>query len=295
MIHIAAYFIISTIFIFFPGCEKDNEVLEIVPFIRYSFFVAGHTYGTPGAENMGLYPPFRQRFDIIKNDSSVKFGVLTGDIVRSGTAANWDSVDRDLKELGIPVHFAAGNHDMSDRPLFESRYGRTYYSYIYDRDLFIILDPNIDGWNISHEQLQFLKDELQQKSGYADHIFVLFHQVLWWAPDNLFKNVDINSLSGRAEKINYWDEVEPLFHSLSKPVYLFAGDVGAFSTGDEFMYYHYDNITLIASGMGGGKRDNFVIVDVLSDTTISFCLIAINGDDINALGRLEDYRLEKKK
>jgi hypothetical protein len=116
---------------------------------------------------------------------------------------------------------------------------------------------------------------------------------LWWAPDNIFKNVNINSLDGRADTINYWDEVEPLFHLLPIPVYLFAGDVGASATGDEFMYYHYDNITLIASGMGGEVRDNFVIVDVYNDKTIHFRLIALNGDDINALGKLEDYRLEK--
>ena len=287
------FFVVFTIVISASGCEKDIEGQETVPHLQYSFFVAGHTYGKPGVDNIGFHPPFRQKFDLIKNDSSIQFGVLTGDIVSAGTGKNWDEIDRDVEELGKVVHFTVGNHDMSDRQLYETRYGSTYYSYSYDKDLFIVLDPNIDGWNISHEQLQFLKNELQKKSGDADHVFVLFHQVLWWAPDNQFKNIDINSLEGRAEKINFWDEVEPLFHSLSVPVYLFAGDVGAYATGDEFMYYHYDNITLIASGMGGEARDNFVIVDVYNDKTVSFRLIALNGDDINALGKLEDYRLEE--
>ena len=287
------FFVVFTIVISVSGCEKDIEGQETVPHLQYSFFVAGHTYGKPGVDNIGFHPPFRQKFDLIKNDSSIQFGVLTGDIVSAGTGKNWDEIDRDVEELGKVVHFTVGNHDMSDRQLYETRYGSTYYSYSYDKDLFIVLDPNIDGWNISHEQLQFLKNELQKKSGDADHVFVLFHQVLWWAPDNQFKNIDINSLEGRAEKINFWDEVEPLFHSLSVPVYLFAGDVGAHASGDEFMYYHYDNITLIASGMGGEARDNFVIVDVYNDKTVSFRLIALNGDDINALGKLEDYRLEE--
>jgi hypothetical protein len=290
---ITLIFIISSVLVSFSGCKRDGEDPEAIPFIRYSFFVAGHTYGKPGVDNIGFHPPFRQKFDLIKRDSSIKFGVLTGDIVSSGTITNWDEIDRDVEELGITVHFAVGNHDMSDRQLFETRYGNTYYSYSYYNDLFIVLDPYLDNWNISNEQLQFLKDELQQKAGNADHVFVLYHQVLWWAPDNKFKNVDINSLDGRAEKINYWEEVEPLFHSLSVPVYQFAGDVGAFATGDEFMYYRYDNITLIASGMGGEVRDNFVIVDVYSDTTVSYRLIALNGDDIHALGKLEDYRLEE--
>jgi hypothetical protein len=292
---IVLFLLTLTILFSLSGCEKNNGDEKIVPYIQYSFFVAGHTYGKPGVDNIGFHPPFRQKFDLIKNDSTIQFGVLTGDIVCSGTAVNWDEIDLDVEELGLTVHFAVGNHDMSDRQLYETRYGKTYYSFLYNNDLFIILDPYLDHWNISNEQLQFLKNELQQKAGNADHIFVLFHQVLWWAPDNKFKNVKINSLDGRAEEINYWDEVEPLFHSLSVPVYQFAGDVGAFPTGDEFMYYKYDSITLIASGMGGEVRDNFVIADVHSDKTVSFRLIALNGDDINALGKLEDYRLEGKK
>ncbi len=283
-------FFAAGIFFNLASCQTDNEVPDTTVYNRYSFFVAGHTYGKPGVDNAGVHPPFKRKFDLIKSDTLIKFGILTGDIVLNGTAKNWDEVDKDIEELGVPVYFAAGNHDMSDRELFESRYGKTYYSYVYNNDLFIILDPNLDSWNISGEQLQFLTDELREKAGDAADIFILFHQVLWWSADNIFSNLQVNSLALRADTINFWSEVEPLFHSLPNSVYLFAGDVGAYDNGDEFMYYHYDNITFIASGMGGEARDNFVIVDVQPDKTVSFRLIALNGDDINSLGRLEDYR-----
>jgi hypothetical protein len=292
-INITKIFLSGIILFSFQDCRKEDKIQKDKPVIRYSFFVAGHTYGKPGVDNDGFHPPFRQKFDYIKNDSTIKFGVLTGDIVISGTKQDWDGIDRDIAYLGMDVHFAVGNHDMSNRNLFVSRYGPTYYSFTYDKDLFIILDPNIDHWNISGEQLQFLKQELEQKAKDADHVFVLFHQVLWWAPDNIFKNTPPNSLYDRADTITYWKEVEPLFHSLSKPVFLFAGDVGAFPTSHEFMYYRYDSITLIASGMGGEVRDNFVIVDVYSDKSVAFRLIALNGDDMNALGKLEDFKLEE--
>ncbi|MBN1415844.1 MAG: metallophosphoesterase [Bacteroidales bacterium] len=275
------------------GCNINTDTKTTDQSDLYSFFVAGHTYGKPGVDNIGVHPPFRKKFDLIRQDTLIELGVFTGDIVISGTAANWDEIDRDAEELGIPVYFAVGNHDMSNRELYESRYGDTYYSFIYNNDLFIILDPNLDGWNIRHEQLQFLKDELQNNTGKTDNIFVFMHQVLWWSPDNLYKKVLPNSLALRDDSINFWGEVEPLFHSLNNPVFMFAGDVGAFNNGNEYMYHHYDNITLIASGMGGEVRDNFVIVDVKADKTISFRLIALNGDDINALGRLEDYKLEQ--
>ena len=72
---------------------------------------------------------------------------------------------------------------------------------------------------------------------------------------------------------------------------MFAGDVGAFNTGSEFMFHQYDNITLVASGMGGEARDNIVVIDVHEDQSICFRLIALNGSDDSVLGQLEEYEL----
>ena len=191
----------------------------------------------------------------------------------------------------MPIHFAVGNHDISDRILFETRYGKTYFSFIQNDDLFIILDPSLNEWNITGTQLDFLKNKINIHSDSVNNIFVFFHQVLWWSSDNIYQNVIINSTDGRAETTNFWTEIEPLFSQLENNVVMFAGDIGAYPSGDEFMYHTYDNITFIASGMGGEKRDNIVIIDVYSDKSIGYRLVALNGNDINALGKLEDYEL----
>lgn len=272
----------------FSSCAPEANPTDST---LYSFFVAGHTYGKPGVDNVGLHPPFRDKYGFISKDEHIDFGVLTGDIVLRGTSKNWDEVDADIALLKRSVHFAVGNHDMTDRALYESRYGRTYSSFIHKGDLCIILDPNLDQWNISGEQLAFLKETLTRDHENVNNIFVFFHQALWWTADNQYKKLKLNSLQGRAESVNFWSEVEPLFSTLPNKVYMFAGDVGANPTGAEFMYDAYDNITLIASGMGGERRDNFIIADVKEDKTVSFRLIALNGEDINALGKLEDYEL----
>ena len=78
------------------SCSKDGSVVsEEVP-INYSFFIAGHTYGTPGVDNEGVHPPFRNKFDFIKDDESLNFGVFTGDIVPVGTIQNWDEIDQNI-------------------------------------------------------------------------------------------------------------------------------------------------------------------------------------------------------
>jgi hypothetical protein len=270
--------------------EEQKGNIDKSP-VEYSFFIAGHTYGAPGIDNEGVHPPFKNKFDFIKNDKHLGFGVFTGDIVPFGTVTNWDEIDQDIDDLGLPVYFAAGNHDVTDRALFESRYGQTYYSFVDHSDLFIVLDPNLDEWNISGDQLEFLENVLNTEAQNVNNIFVFFHQLLWWEPDNIFQNVALNSFVGRAENINFSTEIAPLFASLTNPVHMLAGDVGAFSTGSEFMFHQFNNITLIASGMGGGIRDNFIIVDVHEDSSVSFRLIALNGDNVNALGELEDYEL----
>lgn len=162
-------------------------------------------------------------------------------------------------------------------------------AYALDTPLMMI-DPNIDEWNISGAQLEFLKNVLNSKANVSRNIFVFFHQLLWWDRHNKYRNVRLNSTEGRADSINFWTEVEPLFHKLPNNVYMFAGDLGAGSWSDNFMYDHYDNITFIASGMGEGNGDNFVIVKVGKEN-ISFELIALNENEVHSLGDFKDYML----
>lgn len=272
------------------GCNKEQNVPEFGQ-VDYSFFVAGHTYGTPGENNVGLYSPFREKFGLINDEEQMALGVLTGDVVRNSTELEWDAVDNNLAEIDVPVHFAIGNHEASNPDLFEVRYGPTYFSFSQASDLFIVLDPNIDGWNISGNQLIFLDSILNLKAENSTNIFVFFHQFLWWDQENVFASVYPNSLTDRTESTNFWSTIEPRFNELKNNVFLFAGDAGAYPTGNEVFYHCYDNIRFIASGMGGGVRDNFIIADVSESGDVRFRLIALNGDNINGLGDLSDHQL----
>ena len=196
-----------------------------------------------------------------------------------------------LRSLIWMFFLVAGNHDVANRPLYESRYGNTFYSFTRFNDLFIVLDPNIAQWNIDGSQLSFLEQQLAFNSEYVDNIFVFFHQMLWWSPDNIFKNVGMNSMEGRDSTINFWTEVMPLFEMVDNEVVMFAGDMGAIPWNPGYMYYQSGHITFIGSGMGRGEEENFIIVSVDADKTISYQLVSLEGDDINNLGLLEDYVL----
>ena len=270
------------------GCTSTKGV-------EYSFFTAGHTYGNPQlkGKEKGLYEPFKDKFTFINNQPNLELGFLLGDVVWG--PKSWPEAQNDIAKLNMPVHIARGNHD---GPLkqFEEKFGESYKRFFKNNDLFIVLDPNIDHWNITNEQLVFLKNTLRNDAKKANHVFIMMHQVIWWTNREYAKPFP-NSIHGKSKQVNYWTKIEPLLQELGKPVYLFAGDVGAFSKEHrkknhiiEYFYNKDRNVTYISTGMGGGVRDNFVITDINKDGSVSFRLVHLNGDDLNGLGRLEDYK-----
>lgn len=279
-------FIVSILIIGLSSCIQNHKNVKSD---AYSFFVAGHSSGFRWIDNKGLHPPFRDQFDLI-NERSPSFGVLLGDIVYESTEQDWKEVDSVLQYLNCTTYFAVGNHDITDRELYEIRYGKTYFSFNHEQDLCIVLDPNIDNWNISGEQLKFLKQTIENKADYCRNIFVFFHQLLWWDNNNKYNKVQMNSKDGRADKINFLGEVMPLFKSTEKPVFMFAGDVGAHWT-ENYFYDTDDNITYIATGMGNDTEDNFIFVNVNTSGKVSFNLISLMGNDTHSVEKIEDYVL----
>lgn len=257
----------------------------------YSFFVAGHTYGKPGGDNPGLHPPFLEIFEWLNNQEDLEFGILTGDIVRSSNAESWDSIDVQLSRLYKKVYFCPGNHDTYNRELYESRYGNPYYAFNRGNDLFIILDGNMDRWNVCGEQLDFLGRSLSKVDDQTNHVFIFVHQLIWWDEHNIFSRVSLNWPPYTPDTTNYWPVVEPMLQTLKVPVVLFAGDLGANNTASSIMYHRDRNITYIASGMGNGNTDNFIVVTVGSGEKPVYKLISL-GKGTSDMGVLEDYDLE---
>lgn len=283
-------FILFCVAIFTMSCGEDEPIIT-EPQVDYSFFVAGHTYGKHGINNIGLHPPFEAFYDTINTFPRMLLGVLTGDIVLSSTTQNWVEVDASIQQLNMPIYFAYGNHDIQwNRPLVENRYGITYKAFTQENDLFILLDSNIDSLNISENQLNFLMHTLDSLGSEAEHIFVFVHHMLWWENDNVFALAEPNGLAQKAENVNFWTEIEPMFNSLDKPVFFFSGDGGANHIARSLTYYKDGDMTYITSGMGHGQKDNFIIVDILDDDNIQFNIKGLNcPDGSDCMGNIEDY------
>ncbi|MEM9822192.1 MAG: hypothetical protein AAF985_14010 [Bacteroidota bacterium] len=243
-----------------PGCKRT-------PSSAYTFFVAGHTYGHPARKAPGLHPPFVEDFAFLQKQEGLACGVFTGDIVYYSRDTFWDQVDREIADLEVPVHFAVGNHDEGARSPFKERYGPTYYHFEQNGDLFLILNPGLKGWNIADEQLAFLRKQLSRANRYHN-IFLFFHQLLWWTPDNGYRKWAPNTTVGRVPNINFWPEIMPMLYEVDRPVYCFAGDIGGNLTKVGLFADHEKNVHLLASGMGNLRDDNYLIVEVGMDKQV---------------------------
>ena len=257
--------------------------------IRYSFFAAGHS-----SHYIGLNPRFVNHFEFIDSYESMNFGFLLGDMVTANPQEqDWLAVEQDLTVLNTFHYKVAGNHDVEDRELYESRYGATYYSIKNENDLFVILDPNIDGWNISGSQLEFYKETIQHYKDSVDHIFIMHHQLLWKVPGELYEAVQWNSNSGRGEDVNFWTEVVSEVQGLNCDVFFYSGDVGGTPWSSSFMYDTFLNIHFIATGMGHSDGENMVITDIMNDGSVEFKLICLSSSEMYCFGELTEYALHE--
>ena len=237
----------------------------------YQFYVAGHAYGSPETLDTGIYKKFYSNISEKAKNNEVDFGFLTGDIVREPSKMSWNVVKEQMSALQINTYMAPGNHDVGNGPhnakrdLYEILYGQTYLSFYRDNDLFIILDPNISGHDIDGDQLRFLKNILRSNAGKNNNVFVLMHQIIWSDNANVveFSQIIPNSKEGKNSGVtNYWAAVAPLLEQQKNEVYVISGDVGAFDNGSELFCNTVKNIKYIASGMGGGVRDNYLLISV---------------------------------
>lgn len=275
-------YLILILFTFFLFGYTTSKKLE------HSFFVAGHTYGSSKSHGKpkGLYNLFKDKFQFINKQKKIKFGVLLGDVVYRPNA--WPEAIKDISKLKMPVYIARGNHDGKLKE-FEKNFGKSYRKFIQDNNLFIILDPNIDDWNITDKQLVFLMNTLRNDGKKVDNIFIFSHQVLWYTKEK-YKRPRPNSTANKALETNFWTKIEPLLRNQGKPVFLYVGDIGNYAKRDCYYYRKDNNITFIGTGMGGGAKDNFIITNIYSDGSVEFQLIALNGENINSLGKLEDFK-----
>jgi len=259
-------FITTCLLIFtFLGCADNDD--------SYDFFIVGHAYGHPQGLNRGLHPAFVNQIDFINNEKSIELGIFTGDILRCRRPVCVDRVKQQLSLLDMPVHIAPGNHDLYQN--FETDFNDYFYSFVHKGDLFIILSPGLDNWNITNNQLTFLEKTLANNKETTRRAFVFMHELIWWSPEE-YPEIKINYAENYPGETNFGTQIMPLLLSFQKRVYLFAGDLGCTKYVSQYMMQDTANITLMASGIGSNTKEYYLRVKV-SHENPTIELISLNN------------------
>lgn len=239
-----------------------------------------------GGERPGVYSTAVAQL----NRLDPTFVLSVGDLIEGGTEdtlqliKEWDSFDNRTADLNMPFFHLGGNHDLTNpqmRKVWKNRYGPTYYHFVYENVLFLMLDTEnyeeerlievnkareeamkiIRGekegdfyeteyvkmeesktGGISKAQHQYFKQVLEQYPN-VRWTFVLMHKPSWQLEGDMGLDPLEEQLAGR----NY-TAINGHVHSFSHRKrndmdYMTLGTTGGFQTPGDSMAY--DHVTLV--------------------------------------------------
>lgn len=265
----------------------------------YQFLVAGHIYGSHNNDASRPAANLLQNLSVIQQ-MDLNLIILLGDSVDDSTMEDFQDLEvKFLNQLGIPVFNAIGNHDIRNngRALYEERYGLTYYTFRYGPAVMIVLDTELKNCSIDGEQRDMLETTLHEASqdSSVEQIFVFMHKVIFIEqfPELLESDnpqAKPNNGSITCEK-NYTSLLEKNFLPAArvKPVYLIAGDTGAYGGNFSPFYEKHPDAPLytIATGIGDTPQDSVILISIDQSET-RFDVISLAGKTFRSL---ETYNL----
>lgn len=120
-----------------------------------------------GGEREGVFEVAVEQLRLLRPEL-----ILTvGDLIEGGTTdrdqlvREWDDFDRRAARARAPLFRAGGNHDLTNPVMwdvFEERYGRRYYHFVYRDTLFLVLDTE-DNSPEAQWALHRIRDEAMQR------------------------------------------------------------------------------------------------------------------------------------
>ncbi len=259
----------------------------------YRFLVVGHLYGTIQGDDRVPAKTLLDKLPELEK-LGLRMMVSLGDLVKHSEVEDFDLLSQQLLQpAAYPVFNAVGNHDVENRALYEERYGATYYSFRDAPSWMVFLDTERENCAIDAPQLEMLAEALDAALNDDDvrQIFIFMHKTLFFENERLF------ALKKVAAGPNVWDcygvgnfaeilrvLIEPAAER--KPVYLFAGDVGAYGNLSPYYERRADlPLTMVMTGIGEFPSDSAILVTVMG-VDVRLEAYSLTGQ---ALESLESY------
>jgi hypothetical protein len=286
---------------FFIGHPSSGQVAIVSPINgkvlsppaianNYTFLLAGHIYGS---HNKSIFPSasILANLDLL-NGMTPDFMILLGDIVQRTNEVEIAKLKESfLSRVDFPVFNSVGNHDISDRVLYEEHFGKTFFSFEIGTELFISLDSEYNNGKIENEQHDFLIENIKrlEEKKYLKNIFIFSHRLLWAIANPPFDGIipHVNAPDCHPPNATTISDILLKLKSRTNQNFYFAsGDIGCWWSLP--LFYAHDpsgNITYVATGIGDTEKDAIIKVDI-NNGEVKFTPISLTGE---ALEPLKNY------
>ncbi|MHB8807979.1 MAG: metallophosphoesterase family protein [Anaerolineaceae bacterium] len=260
-----------------------------------TIITGGHIYGNPYNEGVPTVASSVTDYIDTLNTSDADMFISLGDMTYLPSLESIQDLKQDfLDKLTIPIFNSVGNHDMKNgRTFYENNFGQTYYSFSYGSTQIIVLDTVISHCYIEGHQQEMLESVIQDslQDEHIDTILIFIHKLVFLENEDL-----MGRANGTCDYGTNFSELRDellLPASRVKPVYIFAGDVGAFDGNLSPYYYQYpeSNLFTIAVGVGDSEQDAFLRIDI-EKGSVQLNLMALkNGEFKEVANYTPDYWL----
>lgn len=256
---------------------------------NYSFIVSGHFYGS--STNASTFPASSLQANIdTLNSLNSSFLMSLGDLFVDVNEMYISHYQKSLfDKLTMPLFNAVGNHDLSNGNMYEKVYGKSFFSFSKGKELFIVLNTEINDGNIKDEQLTFLNDALE-KTELCKNIFIFSHRPIWAENNERYKKLFVGNTRAMFGKNNFEEVVRPLLlkYSKNKKIYWMSGSTGG---GPASFFYDFEpetSITFMQTAIRDQEKDAALLVNI-NNGNVSFSGISFSGQKVD---KIENYGID---
>jgi len=181
---------------FVTAVEAKNPWTSLTPNTATDQFQFAIVSDRTGSHRSGVFSKAVEQINLLQPEFVMSVGdLIEGAATVEGNTKEWDEFDSYAKKFVMPFFYCPGNHDAMSKvklSVYNERYGRPYYHFLYKNCLFVVLNSNdpVDvkglttyrGNKVGSQQIEWLGGVLKDNPA-VRWTFVFLHHPIWANPN----------------------------------------------------------------------------------------------------------------
>lgn len=221
-----------------------------------------------GGHRKGVFGDAVEKLNLLQPEFVMSVGdLIEGYLVDTNKLIpQWEEFDSLLQPLEMPFFYLPGNHDISNpsmRTLWEQRYGRRYYDFVYKNVLFITMDTNDgEGVMLSEEQVAYVKEVLAKHKDVRWTLLFMHHPIWGYGQLNGFDAIEA-ALADRDYTVFAGHTHQYLQSVRQDRNYYVLATTGGGSELRGPKFGEFDHVTWVTMGAAGPRIANLKLDGIL--------------------------------